>query len=349
MSSRKLAVGLIVAAITLLGTASAFAATISEGGSTFALPFWQQLASSYNKANSGSTVNVNVGASGSGGGRTSLQNETIQIAGSDNVSPAADAGKYKGGAIQHLPIAFGGITLAYNVPGVPNNIKLTGAIIANIYLGKIGSWDNKSITKLNPGVKFPHAQIQVVHRSGNSGTTAGFTEFLAVSSNQWAQKYGGSVQDLPRWPVGLPGATNAAVAQLIDKTQNSIGYVEQSYAIATGMKVASVQNAKGVFIKPTVASVAAAGDGVYAGPSLTIDAINSKAKAAYPITSQTFAIVYKNLCAGASADQAKLTKGFLTYALGSEGQGQIRKLYYAPLPAKLLTKVQSAVKALQTC
>jgi phosphate transport system substrate-binding protein len=238
-------------------------------------------------------------------------------------------------------VAFGAITVSYNLQGVHSGLKLDGATIANIFLGKIKTWNDSAIKALNPGKSLPSTAITVVHRSDSSGTSKGFTTFLSDYSPAWKSQVG--ADKTVKWPVGTGAAKNSGVAAAIKQTQGSIGYVEQAYALENGFTYAAVKNSHGQFILPTLANTSAAAVGIPVPKDLGISTINAGGASAYPIVSQTFLDVYKDPCkaGGASASTASGLKKFLGYAIGA-GQQTLGsgggKLPYAPLPATLAAK-----------
>jgi phosphate transport system substrate-binding protein len=316
--------------------------TISAAGSTFAAPVYEQ----WDSALHGITLNYQ--AVGSGAGITDLEEKTVDLAASDPPLKPADIATLakNGSAVQQLPMFFGAITVSYNVPGVKTGLKLTGPVIADIFLGKITKWNDPAIASLNPGTTLPSTAISVVHRSDSSGTTAGFTGFLAAYSPQWKSQVG-SGKDV-QWPTGTGAKGNAGVAGAIQQTTGSIGYVEQAYALQHGFTYASVQNASGAYVAPSLASTsAAAPTSVPADLAFTTDPKTAN-PSAYPIVSQTFLITYKDMCkAGISKGTAVAIAGFLSYGLGP-GQAILSQADYAALPAGLDTQVKAAVAAL-TC
>jgi phosphate transport system substrate-binding protein len=244
-----------------------------------------------------------------------------------------------------VPFALGAITASYKLSGVDSGLKLDGATLAKIYLGKITSWDDVAIKAQNPGVNLPGTKITVVHRSDSSGTTKGFTQFLANYSPEW--KSGPGVDKDIKWPVGTGAKGNDGVAAAVKQSDGSIGYVEQAYALQNGFTFADVKNKSGKYVAPTIESTSAAGEGLDVPADLGVSTIDAANPAAYPIVSQTFAITYADPCkAGANATKAQGLKQLMTYLLG-DGQDTIKKLSYAPIPDSLKTKDQAVVDAMQ--
>jgi len=346
VSSRISTALVAVGAAALCAASTASAATINGAGATFAAPLWQTLGSDFGKS-TGNTVNYQ--SVGSGAGKAQLIAKTINYAGSDNILNPSEQERAtaSAGPQQHLPVALGAIAMVYKVPGLKSHLKLDGPTIARIFLGQVRKWNDAAIAKQNKGVKLPDAAIQTVHRSDSSGTTFGFTEFLGGWSGAWVQ--GPGINQAPKWPGGIGGRGNEGVAAGVAQTPNSIGYVELAYAIQNKFKVAAVKNRAGNYIVPSLKSSSAAGVGIKVPPSLRVNVVNSSNRDAYPITSQTFGVVYKDLCKGGSTpEQAKTVVEFLNYVAGKTGQVSVEKLSYAPLPGGLQKKVLAAIGTL-TC
>jgi phosphate transport system substrate-binding protein len=324
-------------------SSSSVNATLNGSGSTFAAPIYQQLGSELKSKG----LTINYQAVGSGQGISDLTNKSTLFAGSDPpMKPDEVAAAKKNGQPVHVPTAFGAITVSYNLSGVKAGLKLDGPTIANIFLGKITKWNDPAITKQNPGVNLPSSTITVVHRSDESGTTKGFTGFLSDSSPDWKSKVGSD--KTVKWPTGTGAKGNDGVAAAIKQTPGAVGYVEQAYALQNNFTYAYVKNAEGKYVDPTLQSVTAAGQGISVPSDLRFTLGASKDPTAYPISSQTFIVVYKDPCkAGASKTQAKGLVSFLDYVLGP-GQDTIKKLSYAPLPSAIDSKAKAAVKSL-TC
>jgi len=320
---------------------SGSSSTFSGAGSTFAAPVYEQWGSS------GFTLNYQ--AVGSGAGITALEGKTVDFGASDPaLKPADFTTLAKVGTAIQIPMFFGAITVSYNLPGVPSGLKLNGTVIANIYLGSITTWNNSQIAALNPGVKLPSTAITVIHRSDSSGTTAGFTKFLAATDPAWASKVGTN-KDV-QWPTGTGAKGNAGVAGAVQQTTGAIGYVEQAYALEHKFTTADVKNSSGSYVPPSLASTSAAAVGIAVPADLGISAINSPNPAAYPIVSQTFIVSYQDPCkAGVPGGEgaAKSLVKFLNYGLGA-GQTILAQAFYAALPPSILAKSKAAVATI-TC
>jgi phosphate transport system substrate-binding protein len=317
-------------------SSSSGSGTINGAGSTLAAPIYQQWGSTL-KSN-GLTVNFN--PVGSGAGQTQLAAATIDFAGSDPSLKPSDKAKMKGAVLQ-FPVAAGAITVSYNLSGIKSGLKLDGPTIAKIFSGQIKTWNDPAITALNPGMSLPSSSITVVHRSDSSGTTQGFTTFLADTDPTWKSSVGAG-KDV-KWPTGTGAKGNSGVAAVVHQTAGAIGYVEQAYALENGFTYAAVKNSGGAYVLPTIPNTSAAFLGVAVPADLGISTINSPNPGAYPIVSQTFLDAYKDPCkdGGASSGTAAALKKFLTYAFGAGqqtlGQGS-NQLPYAPVPSSLATK-----------
>src|SRR4051812_30202968 len=270
---------------------SSVSATLNGSGSTFAAPIYQQLGSELK----GKGLTINYQPVGSGQGISDLTNKSTVFAGSD--PPMKDeevAAAKKNGQPVHVPTAFGAITVSYNLEGVKSGLKLDGPTIADIFLGKGKKWNDPEITKLNPGLSLPAREITVVHRSDESGTTKGFTGFLVNESPEWKSMVGSD--KTVKWPTGTGAKGNDGVAAAIKQTPGAIGYVEQAYALQNNFTFADVKNKSGKYIVPTLESVTASGDGVDVPADLRFTITDSPNPTAYPISSQTFIVVYKDPC-----------------------------------------------------
>jgi phosphate transport system substrate-binding protein len=317
-------------------------ATLNGAGSTFAAPIYQQIASELK----GQGITENYQSVGSGAGVSQFTAGTIDFAGSDPALKDDEVSALKKGAPLEAPIAFGAITVSYNLPGVKSGLKLDGKTVADIYLGKVKKWNDPAIASQNSGLKLPSTNITVVHRSDSSGTTKGFTDFLSRYSPEWKSKVG--VDKDVKWPTGTGGKGNEGVAAAVKQTQGAVGYVEQAYALQNGFTFADVKNKSGQYIAPTLESTSAAGEGIDIPSDLRINVIDSPNPKAYPVTSQTFAITYEDPCkAGLDKTKAQGLKRFLSFLVGSDGQTTIQKLSYAKIPSALDQKVQSTIDGMK--
>jgi phosphate transport system substrate-binding protein len=319
--------------------------TINGAGSTLAAPIYQQWGSTLK----GQGLTVNYNPVGSGAGQTQLEAATVNFAGSDPALKPADTAKMKGPVLQ-FPVAFGAITVSYNLSGIKSGLKLDAPTVAKIFMGQIKTWNDPAIKALNPGMSLPSSTITVAHRSDSSGTTQGFTTWLSDNDPTWNSAVGEG-KDV-KWPTGTGAKGNSGVAAVVKQTSGAIGYVEQAYALENGFTYGAIKNGSS-YILPTIPNTSAAANGIKVPPDLGISTINSSASGAYPIVSQTFIDVYKDPCkdGGASSGTAAALKKFLTYAFGA-GQQTLgaggNQLPYAPLPSSLADKDNTQL-ATMTC
>jgi phosphate transport system substrate-binding protein len=312
--------------------------TINGSGSTFQKAFEESAIEAFTKANPG--VKINYGGGGSGKGRQDLADMVVDFAGADAPYKDADMGKIKGGDVLYFPVLLGAITLSYNVDGV-DKLQLSPETTAKIFQRDIKKWNDPAIAADNPGVKLPDVDIVVAHRADGSGTTENFTKYLdGASGGAWKLKSGSTVE----WPSDTQaGQGNNGVAQVIKSTKGAIGYVDLSDAKASGLHYATVKNGAGKYIEPTQASVSAAGDGIDVKDNLLFSALNAKGDAAYPITYQSWVIVYAK-----PADKAKgaVVKNYVKF-LVTDGQKLLPELDFAPLPKSLADKAIAQLDKIQ--
>jgi len=231
---------------------------------------------------------------------------------------------------------------AYNVPGITGEIKFTPEALAGIFLGKIQSWNDPALTKVNPGVNFPNQQIIVVHRSDGSGTTYIFTDYLSKVSKDWEATVGKGTS--VKWPVGLGGKGNEGVAGQIRQLQGSIGYVELIYAVENKITYGSVKNAAGNFVKASLDGVTeAAASAPKMPPDFRVSITNAPGKTAYPISSFTWLLIPEQ---AKDPKKGKIITDFLDWMV-SDGQKMTNQLSYAPLPESVVEKVKAAIKQIR--
>jgi phosphate transport system substrate-binding protein len=316
--------------------------TINGAGATFPAPVYSEWAARF-KDKQGTTVNYQ--AIGSGGGVAQFTAGTVDFGASDAAMKDAEiaAAKKKGDPV-HVPTVLGAVTVAYKVGGVPKGLKLDGATIAEIFLGKIKKWNDPKIAAANSGVKLPSTDIAVCHRSDSSGTTKNFTQFLAAYSKAWAS--GPGVDKTVKWPTGTGAKGNDGVAGCVKQTEGAVGYVEQAYALQNNFTTAAVKNRAGNYVEPSLAATSAAGEAAKPPADLRFSTIDGPGAQTYPISAVTFLLVYHDMCkAGVAQKEAGLTKDWLNYALGA-GQQIAPQLQYAPLPAAIKQQAQAKVDSL---
>jgi phosphate transport system substrate-binding protein len=308
-------------------TSSALSGTLNGSGSTFQLVYQQAAISAFKSVQSGMTVNY--AGVGSGTGRTNLAAGTVNFAGSDSPIPSTETANFKGKTVLYFPVVIGPITLSYNLSGLSKPLQLTPAVISDIFQAKVTKWNAPEIAAINPGVKLPATAITLAVRSDSSGTTQNFSLFLEDSAGS-AWKLGSA--STISWPSSAHAAMgNSGVAQVIKSTAGAIGYVDYATAKASGLTFASVKNKAGSYIAPSVAGASASAAGVTVNPDLTFHAVWGTGATAYPITYQSWDLVYAKQ---PNANDAKLLKAYLGYLLG-DGQKLLTSLNYAPLPSNI--------------
>jgi len=327
-----------IAASALSLSASAQDNTLLGAGSTFVYPLFSKIFAEYGKSHD---VKVNYQSIGSGGGILQLTNKTVDFGGSDAPLNAEQAKKI-GVPVLHIPMASGAVVITYNVPGVAGGLKLSGKDLADIYLGKITNWNSKFIADANPGVKLPDLPIVVVHRSDGSGTSFIFTDYLTKVNEDWAKKVGKA--SAVNWPAGLGGKGNEGVAGLVKQTPGAIGYNELAYAIQNKMTYAAVQNKSGKYIAPTLATTTLSSN-VELPANAEVSLTNTDNPKGYPITSFTWALIYKEQnYGGRSAARAKMLLQLMWYNI-HEGQKNCEPLNYAPLSKSAVKVAEKILKS----
>jgi phosphate transport system substrate-binding protein len=317
--------------------------TINGAGATFPAPVYTEWAARF-KDSTGTTVNYQ--AVGSGGGIAQFTAGTVDFGATDAaMKPEEETAAKKKGDPVHIPTVLGAVTVSYKVDGIDKGLKLDGATIADIFLGKIKKWNDPAIAKVSGNTSLPDKDITVCHRSDESGTTKNFTQFLADYSKEWES--GPGVDKTVKWPTGTGAKGNDGVAGCVKQTDGAVGYVEQAFALQNNFTTAAVKNKTGNFIEPTLAATSAAGEGAQVPADLKFSTINAPGDKTYPISAVTFLLVWQDQCkAGIKPATAKLVKSWLSYALG-DGQKLAGELQYAALPAPIQQKAQAKIDALQ--
>ena len=305
------------------GPGASASGAISGAGATFPAPVYTKWAETY-KAQTGMALNYQ--AIGSGGGIKQITAKTVDFGASDKPLKPEELDK---DGLYQFPTVMGGVTPIINAPGVaPGQVKLTGPLLADIYLGKVTRWNDPAIAALNAGVTLPNLPITVVHRSDGSGTTFLFTSYLSTVSPDWQSKVGAS--DSVQWPTGLGGKGNDGVSAVVKQTSGSIGYVEYAYAKQNNMAYADLKNHDGQFVAPTAENFAAAAAGAdwTKAPGNYLLLLNQPGANSWPITGATFILVHK---AQTDAAKAKAVLSFFDWAY-KNGDDAANQLDYVPLP-----------------
>lgn len=325
---QRLASAVVVATFAV----AAHAVEITGAGSTFVYPILSKWSSDYNQS---SGIKVNYQSIGSGGGIAQIKAATVDFGATDMPMSVEDL---KAKALGQFPSVIGGVVPVVNIEGVtPGKIRFTGPLLADIYLGKVKKWNDPAITKVNPGLKLPDANITVVHRSDGSGTTFNWVNYLSKVSPDWKSKVGEGTS--VAWPTGVGGKGNEGVAAYVNRLKNSIGYVEYAYVLQNKMTYGSIQNKAGNFVEPNAKSFQAAAATADWTKAQDFDLVMTDATGpdAYPVTATTFIVMYKQ---PKNAAQSKATIAFFTWAL-EKGQQQAQSLDYVPLPDALVKQIES--------
>jgi len=334
MKSLKLAVVALAASVTTL-SASAQDNTLLGAGSTFVYPLFSKMFSQYPASK------VNYQSIGSGGGILQLTNKTVDFGDSDAPLNADQTAKMSA-PVLHIPMTSGAVVVTYNIPGVSAALNLTGKDLADIYLGKISTWNAAEIKATNKGVNLPDLPIVVIHRSDGSGTSFIFTDYLTKVNADWAKRVGKA--SAVNWPAGLGGKGSEGVAGLVKNTPGAIGYVELAYAKQNHMPISNIQNKSGKFIEPTIEATTLASNVVIPSDSKVsiTDTDNPKG---YPIASFTWALIYKeqNYGGRSKARATELVK--LLWWNIHQGQADCAPLNYAPLSKAAVKTAEQILKS----
>jgi phosphate transport system substrate-binding protein len=301
--------------------------TIDAAGSTFQTNFQQAAISAFKSVDSGITVNYD--PVGSGTGRDDLYGNTVLLAGSDSPIPASEASKVPSGkTVLYFPVQIGPIAMAYNLSGI-TGLKLDASVLAQIFQGEITEWNNSAIAALNPGVTLPAEKITLEVRSDSSGTTANFSQYLVdAAGSSWKLGTASTI----KWPTSARANDGgSAVAAAVKSTPGALGYVDFSTATASGLSAASVKNSAGDYVAPSSASAAAAATHVTPAANLTFLTVDEPGATSYPITYQSWDLVYS---VQPNANDAAMLKAYLGYLLGA-GQQLLTPLNLAPLPSAI--------------
>lgn len=327
-----------VCASAALGSAvmSVHAADITGAGASFPYPAYAKWAAKYH-AETGNRVNYQ--SIGSGGGQQQIIARTVDFGASDDPMKSADLDKH---ALLQFPAIVGGTVPVINVDGIkPGQLKLSGKVLADIFLGTITKWNDPAIAELNPDIKLPSSSIVVVHRSDGSGTTFGWTNYLSKVSTDWKERVGEG--KAVKWPTGQGGKGNEGVAAYVRQLKNSIGYVEYAYAKQNNLSWTQLQNRDGEFVQPTQEAFAAAAENAdWEGtPGMGVVLTNEAGAASWPITAASFILIHK---VQDKPEQAKEALAFFDWAFRN-GADMAAELDYVPLPEPVVSKIADLWKA----
>ena len=331
-------VRLTALAVLLASPAAAQMKTLNGAGATFPYPIYSKWFDEYHKVKP--DLQINYQSIGSGGGIRQVTEKTVDFGATDG--PMTEEQQFKvDGKILHIPAVLGAVVPAYNLKGV-TDLKLSGTVLADIFLGKITRWTDPAIAKLNAGAALPDAPITVVHRSDGSGTTYCFVDYLSKISPEWKRTVGKNTA--VNWPVGLGGKGNEGVAGLVKQTPNALGYVELIYAKQNAIAHASMLNKSGKFVKASVESITAAADSASKSmpKDYRVSIVDAGGEGSYPISTFTWLLVYENNADGKGA----VLKDFLRWML-KDGQTMAPALGYAPLPASVNAMIAKTLETIK--
>ncbi len=310
--------------------------TLNGAGATFPYPMYSKWFSEYHKAHP--DIEINYQSIGSGGGIRQVLAGTVDFGASDGPMTDEQLSQAKT-KILHIPTVLGADVPAYNIPGVSEELKFTPETLAGIFLGKITSWNDAALTKINPGANLPNQPIIVIHRSDGSGTTYIWTDYLSKVSSEWANGPGKGTS--VKWPVGLGGKGNEGVAGQIRQLQGSIGYVELIYAVQNKIPYGTVKNSSGNFVKASLESVTAAAASAKSMPAdFRVSITNAPGKDAYPVSSFTWLLIPEK---SKDPNKGKILADFLNWMV-DDGKKMTAELTYAPLPESVASKVKATIK-----
>ncbi|HJU49388.1 MAG TPA: phosphate ABC transporter substrate-binding protein PstS [Pseudogulbenkiania sp.] len=331
--SIRLAASLVLTGVVVSGTA--FAADITGAGATFPYPLYAKWAEAYKATSSN---NMNYQSIGSGGGIKQIQSKTVDFGASDMPLKPEELAKSD---LTQFPTVIGGVVPVYNLPGVAaGQIKFSGALLADIFLGKVSKWNDPAIASLNPGVKLPEQKITVVRRSDGSGTTFIFTNYLSKVSSDWAGKVGSNTA--VNWPTGVGGKGNEGVANYVTRIKGAIGYVEYAYAKQNKLSYGQLQNQAGSYVAPSEDSFkAAAGNADWKNaPGFYLILTNQPGKTSWPISGATFILMHKKQDKPVQASEALK---FFDWAY-KNGDKTALDLDYIPMPSNVKATIRDSWK-----
>jgi len=340
--AKSIWLGVMVAIVGCAGGGPPKPKELKGGGSTFVAPLMVHWAAAFEARPEGFKVDYN--SAGSYNGIKFLIEKKVDFGCSDAPMTEEELARAQkaGGEVLHIPLVLGAVVPVYNLSEVNEDLRFTGSVLADIYLGKIKSWDAPALQELNPGVKLPKKEIVVVHRRDGSGTTYIWADYLAKVSPEWKEKVGVATE--LKWPTGEGEPGNVGVAKRVSDTPGSLGYVELSAAIHNELSAGLVQNREKEFVKGSLKSVkAAAANSLAAIPdNLCFSLTDAPGKNSYPIAGATWAIVY----AKQPADKGQMLVDFLGWVV-TDGQDMVQRLFYARLPEDLADRSRKMIDRIQ--
>ena len=328
-------------AILIVAHAAAQTIQINGAGATLPFPVYSKWFAEYHKLHP--EIQINYQSIGSGGGIRQIQAQTVFFGATDGPMTAKQL-QAAPGPILHLPTNLGAVVVIYNIPGVDAELRFSGPVLADIFLGKVSKWNDAAIARLNPGIALPDVDITVAHRADGSGTTYIWVDYLSKVSAEWKRTVG--VNTSVRWPTGIGGRGTEGVAGLVSQVPGAIGYVELIYAVQNNINYGSIENVAGEFIKASSASVTAAAAAAASRMpgDFRVSITNAAGPGVYPISSFTWMLLYRD---ASNRTQSRVMVEFLKWAL-TDGQMFCEALGYAPLPDSVVQLELAALASIKT-
>jgi phosphate transport system substrate-binding protein len=330
-----------IALAALTGAVPAASQTLTGAGATFPNPIYTKWFDAYSKKTG---IQINYQSIGSGGGIRQFTEGTVDFGATDGPMNESQIAAVNANVL-HVPTVLGAVVVTYNLPELGDTkLKFDGTTLVDIFMGRITKWNDKRIAALNPGVKLPDIDLIVVHRSDGSGTTYVFTDYLNKFSREWKDKVGFATS--VNWPTGLGGKGNEGVTQQVKQVEGALGYVELIYAISNKLPYASIKNADGKFVEPSLESVtaSAASAKLPKDTDFRVSITNAPGAGSYPIASFTWLLVPKD---SKDPTKAKLLKDFLTWMITPDAQGMANELHYASLPPEVAKLIEARLHTLK--
>lgn len=328
-------------AVDVQGSSCPPTSQVYGAGSTFDAPLFSKMFNAYPAVSCG--IPVTYFGTGSAAGMNALLGQSVDFAATDVPMTDAALARSEHGPILHIPITLGTEAIIYHVPGISSQLKLSGPVLADIFLGTVAAWNDPAISHINPGVSLPHLPITVVYRTDGSGTTGIFTRYLSQVSPTWKTKVGASVS--VNWPVGVGFRGNGGVASGVQSIDGAIGYVELSYALKLQLPYAMLLNAAGYYVVPSIKGAQEAAASISAVPSdLRFFIVNAPGADAYPVSGYSWVIVYRQQD---DADKGAALANLFWWMIHG-GQSYAAPLHYAPLPGMMVSSSEAQVRVM-TC
>jgi phosphate transport system substrate-binding protein len=334
---RTALISLAAGALVACGGGDRVTVQLTGAGATFPNPVYSKWFDAFYTATG---HQVNYQSVGSGAGVKQFSEGTVDFGATDGPMTDAEIAAVNGQVI-HLPTVLGAVVVTYNLPTLgATQLKFDGALLADVFLGKVKKWNDPRLVAMNPGVALPDRDILVVHRSDGSGTTFIWTDYLSTVSAEWNEKAGRGKS--VNWPTGLGGKGNEGVTQQVKQLEGALGYVELVYAIANDLPYGAIRNKSGSFVAPTLESVTAAAAGVSLAPDtdFRVSIVDAEGANAYPVSSFTWLLIKPDI---ADMDKARAIRDFLIWMTGPEAAKMAADLHYSPLPASVATLVAARV------